>query len=217
MRRHFADCRIENCRCESKRYWIILWIGLGIFIAEIIGGIISGSLALLSDAFHVLTDSVAYFVSIVVAYLVAKRGRDERKLRAVGGYINATLLLIIAGWVMYEAAGRLFSPPKITSGLMIAVAVFGALGNLLQNYILEHATAAEEAQVTHQSAHLHVLSDLWQSIAVIAAGIIIAVTGWRLADSILSIVISLAMIYWSARLFRQSRREAKSDNADNSR
>jgi cobalt-zinc-cadmium efflux system protein len=113
---------------------------------------------------------------------------------------------------MWEAVGRLFSPPKIISWLMIGVAVFGALGNLLQNWVLAHATAAEEAQVTHEAAHLHVLSDLWQTVAVIAAGIIIAATGWRIIDPILSIVISLVMVYWSIRLFRRSHAEYKANN-----
>jgi len=215
MRRHFSECNPDDCRCESKRYWMILWIGLGIFVAEIIGGMVSGSLALLSDAFHVLVDSAANIVSIIVAYAVVKRGKDSSKLRAIGGYVNAMLLFGAAVWILWEAVGRIFHPRNILSGVMIAVAVFGALGNLLQNYILGHATDEEESHVTHRAIHLHVLSDLWQSLAVIAAGIIIAVTGWRQADPVLSIVMSIIMMYWAIQLFWQSRNEAKSDNADN--
>lgn len=209
MPHHFSGCDPDACRCESRRYWIILWIGLGIFVAEIIGGILSGSLALLSDAFHVLVDSAANIVSIIVAYAVVKRGQNDQKLRAFGGYVNAALLFGIACWILWEAIGRILHPRNILSGIMIAVAIFGAIGNFLQNYVLGHATDEEEAHVTHHAMHLHVLSDLWQSIVVIAAGIIIAITGWRLADPILSIVISLLMMYWAFRLFRQSRDETK--------
>lgn len=209
MRKHFSGCNPDACRCESRRYWIILWIGLGIFVAEIVGGILSGSLALLSDAFHVLVDSAANVVSIFVAYAVVKHGQNGHKLRAFGGYINAALLLGIAVWVLYEAIGRIITPRNILSSVMIFVAVIGALGNFLQNYVLGHATDEEESHVTHRAMHLHVLSDLWQSLAVILAGIIIAVTGWRLADPILSIIISIMMMYWAFQLFWQSRSEAK--------
>lgn len=208
MRRHFKGCDQAPCKCEEKRYLIIFLIALGISAVEFIGGITSGSLALTSDAGHALMDGLGYAALIVVMRLI-RRGYNEHRLRAIGGYVNAALLLLIAGWVMYEAVGRLFSPPKIVSGIMIGVAVFGLLGNILQNYILKHATATEEAQVTHEAAHLHVLSDLWQSIIVIAAGIIIVITGWRILDPVLSIVISLVMVHWSIRLFRQSHREAK--------
>lgn len=167
-----------------------------ILIGEIVGGILSDSLALLADAGHVLTDIGALLVSIIVAYLV-KTGGNEHRIRTLGGIVNALLLAGVAVWIFVEALDRLQNPRDVISWIMISVAILGTIGNYVQHRVLE---IAEENHVTHEAMSLHILSDLVQSIVVVFGGIVIAVTGWHLVDPILSFGIAVLMGYWSMRL-----------------
>jgi len=170
-----------------------------ILIAEVVGGILSGSLALLADAGHVFADTGAVLVSIVVAYRV-KVGDNEERARTVGGYINALLLGAITIWVGVEAWERLFEPREVVSWVMITIAVLGTIGNYVQHRIMETAHADH---ATHESMHLHILSDLIQSVGVVAGGIVIAVTGWVLVDPVVSMGIALWMGWMTWKLIRK--------------
>jgi len=194
---HFESCTTpHDCWCEVKRYGLIFGIAAMILIAEVVGGVISHSLALLADAGHVFTDTGATLVAIIVAYRV-KRGANDAQTRKVGGYINALLLGGVAVWVGVEAIERFQSPREIVSWVMISIAVLGTIGNYVQHRIME---SADEEHVTHESMQLHILSDLLQSVGVVLGGILIWVTDWVLVDPIISIVIALMMARWTWKL-----------------
>ncbi len=170
----------------------------GIVILELIGGWTSDSLALISDAAHVLTDAAAIIVSIVTAVAVRKEWGSETKIRAVGGVVSAFLLGATAAWIFIEAVERFRSPRPIVAPLMIAVACLGTIGNYCQRRTLRKAAANH---ITHRALDWHILSDLWQSLAVVAAGIFIAATGYTVIDPVLSMGVALAMAFWTIRIF----------------
>ncbi|MBI5798859.1 MAG: cation transporter [Candidatus Yonathbacteria bacterium] len=199
---HFKGCATPtDCWCEVKRYGILFGIAGMILIAEVVGGIVSQSLALLADAGHVLTDTGAILVAIIVSYRV-KCGANEVQARKLGGYINALLLGGVAVWVFVEAIERFQEPREVVSWVMISIAVVGTIGNYVQHRMME---SANEDHVTHESMHLHILSDLLQSIGVVLGGSLIWVTGWVLIDPIISIVIALLMAWWTWKLLKKLR------------
>ncbi len=170
-----------------------------ILIAQVVGGVVSQSLALLADAGHVFTDICALLVSIIVVYRI-KCGANETRTRKIGGYINALLLGGIAVWVGVEALERFQQPREVVSWIMISIAVFGTIGNYVQHKILE---SADEGHATHESLRLHILSDLVQSFGVVFGGILILVTGWALIDPIISMAIALWMGKLTWKLLRK--------------
>lgn len=196
---HFKGCDTPtDCWCEIKRYGVIFGIAGIIFIAEVVGGIDSQSLALLADAGHVLTDTGAILVAIIVSYRV-KCGANETSTRKVGGYINAFLLGGVSVLILMEAIDRFKEPREVVSWVMISIAVLGTIGNYVQHKMLE---SAEADHVTHESMRLHILSDLYQSFGVVFGGILIWMTNWVLIDPIISFVIALMMMRWTRKLLR---------------
>lgn len=190
---HFDSCITPNdCWCEIKRYWLVFLLAAIIFVTEVMGSIISGSLALLSDAGHVFTDAIAILVSIVTAYLVKTKKFSEGSLRAIGGYINALLLFGIAIWVGIEGVDRINHPHEITSITMIAIALVGTLGNWVQYKALG---TLDEEHVTHKAMNLHILSDLLQSVLVVLGGVAIYFTGKDIVDPVLSVGIAVWMTW----------------------
>ena len=204
---HFNVClRDETCRCEVRRYWIIFAITLATLLAEIFGGIISGSLALLSDAFHVAVDLSSAGIALYVAYEVKKSRLKEARMRALGGLISGILLLITVPFIMNEALERMNILETIQSKEMIIFAIIGLLGNALALWILHKS---EENHVTHESLAAHIISDLLQSFGVVAVGFVIYSTGWMMIDSLSSFVIALLLLRLSVNVIRRSLRELK--------
>ena len=191
---HFDSCDTpQDCWCEVKRYGIVFCIAAMILIAEVVGGIISQSLALLADAGHVFTDTCATLVAIIVGYRV-KCGANEAQTRKVGGYINALLLGGITVWIALEAWERFQNPREVVSLVMIPIAVLGTIGNYVQHLVIE---STGENHVTHESMRLHILSDLLQSFGVVLGGVLIWMTNWVLIDPIISMFIALMMARWT--------------------
>jgi cobalt-zinc-cadmium efflux system protein len=188
---HFRTCRspLEPCACDLKRYWFVFSISLLILAIEIRGGFSAGSLALFSDAGHVFSDLLSLTVAIIIEAMV-----------------RATLLFIVALGIIFEAISRFHEPHHVTSWIVICAATLGAGLNWLQHRILESSTARH---VTHKGISLHVLSDLWQSIAVIVTGILIAITGFTILDLLVSIAIAVVFIGWSFKLLGDSTAEAE--------
>ncbi len=194
IKKHFDKCDLRhNCLCELKKFSLVFFIAFSVFLIELVGGIISNSLALLADAWHVLIDASSVFVAIVVSYYISK-GLNEKKLRKTSGYINAGLLLAVSLWIIYEAIARIFEPREINSWIMISIAILGTVGNYIQHKILDHM---HDENITHESVKFHVLSDLLQSIAVVIGGVLIMTTGFNLIDPILSLIIGAVMLRWT--------------------
>ncbi len=177
--------------------WTIL-LNVGITAAEVVGGVVSGSLALLSDAGHNFSDVIA----LVLAYFGAwgstlpptKRSTyGFKRLEVVTAFVNALSLVAIALFIAYEALARYAHPVPIHAPVMLIVAVIGLLGNLVSVWVLAHD---RNRTINTRAAYLHMLYDTVSSVAVIIGGVVILFSGWYLLDLILSVVIAV-MILWS--------------------
>ena len=168
----------------------------GFMVAELIGGYLSGSLALIADAGHMLTDTVALFLAWL-GFRLGRRPADARRsfgysrLEVLAGLLNALALFALVGWIAYEAIQRFFSPEAVLAGPMFVVAILGLVVNLLVFAILSRADAEH---VNIKGALLHVLGDLLGSVGAIAAAVIIWLTGWMPIDPILSVLVSLLIL-----------------------
>ena len=179
----------------------------GVFmLAEFAGGLISGSLALIADAGHMLTD----FAGLSLAWLgfrVARRPADAKRSYGYGrfgvlvAYTNGLALFAIAVWIVVEAAHRLQAPGEILGGVMLAVALTGLLVNIFAFWLL-HGGDRENLNV--RAARLHVLGDLLGSLAALGAALVILATGWTPIDPILSVLVSLLILGSAFRIVRDS-------------
>lgn len=165
-------------------------------LAETAGGIISGSLALLADAGHMLTDAAA----LILAWLAvrfARRPADWRRtygfdrFEVLAAFANGLALFFISAMISYEAFERLYQPVEVLGGTMLTIAVIGLIVNVATLLILQHGG---EANLNVRAALLHVISDLLGSVAAIGAAIVILMTGWTPIDPILSMVITLLIL-----------------------
>jgi len=165
-------------------------------VAEVAGGLISGSLALLADAGHMLTD----FASLALAWLgfrLARRPADWRRtygfdrFSVLVAFVNGIALFAIAAWIMIEAAQRFYQPVQILGGLMLWVALGGLVVNALAFLILR---TGDGTNLNIRAAAMHVVGDLLGSVAAVAASIVILLTGWMPIDSILSVVVALIIL-----------------------
>jgi cobalt-zinc-cadmium efflux system protein len=170
-----------------------------IMVAEVIGGFVSGSLALVSDAGHMLTDAAALGLALVAAWLCTRPANDKRtfgyrRAEVLAAQVNVGALLVLCAWIAWEAVDRLRNPgPPIALGVMAAVAAMGLLGNLAILNWLRH-----EHSLNARSAFLHVLSDAVASIAVLTgAGVLAVRPDLRWIDPALSLAIA-ALILWGA-------------------
>jgi cobalt-zinc-cadmium efflux system protein len=161
---------------------------------EVVAGLWSGSLALLADAGHMLTDSAALALALF-AVVVSRRPADERRtygygrMRVLAAFVNGLGLLVIAAWIVVEAASRLRSPVTILAGPMLAVAVAGFVVNVIVYLVLRRGT-----DINTRGALAHVLGDLLGSVAAILAAAVILATGWTAADPLLSIVVAVLIV-----------------------
>ena len=203
---HFENCLTpKDCWCETRLYSLVFGLGIVILAVQIAGSLISGSLALLADSGHVAVDNLALALTLLTAYLVKKYRHMENTIRMIGGYINAILLLGISIWVFAEAFTRWQKPVVIDSVALVVFAFVGGMGNWFQHKMVSKAEHTKHT-VTSKSARLHILSDFWQSVAVVVGGIIIYATGWTRIDSLLSLVIAGFMLRWAIQIFLWSKK-----------
>ncbi|KAB7705522.1 cation diffusion facilitator family transporter [Bacillus aerolatus] len=176
-------------------------------VIEVIGGILTNSLALLSDAGHMLSDAAALGLS----YLALKFGEKEATLSKTFGYkrfeilaafINGLTLLAISIYIFLEAYKRVLAPPEVMSKGMLIVSVIGLMVNIVAAYILMKGDKDENLNV--RSAFLHVLGDLLGSVGAIAAALMIMFFGWNLADPIASVIVAILIIISGVRVTKDS-------------
>ncbi len=190
---------------SQKRLFLSLLVTIVILIAEVVGGIMSHSLALLSDAGHVLTDAFALGLSLV-AFLIMKRPSDHRatygyqRIGLIAALINGISLVVIALFIFFEAYKRYYSPPEIDTSVMLTIATAGLLGNLIMAWILGH----KHDDLNMKSVWLHVLGDTISSVGVIVAGLVIRLTGWVLADTIASGIVGVMIIIGGTRVIQET-------------
>ncbi|MEM4721081.1 MAG: cation diffusion facilitator family transporter [Candidatus Methanomethylicaceae archaeon] len=189
----------------ERRLTLSFALTLCIFIAEVIGGIVSKSLALLSDAGHMLTDVFALGLSMI-ALRIGRRPSDRRatfgyqRIGLLAAVINAVSLIVIALFIFYESYRRFLAPPEIHTTTMLLIAGIGLTGNILIALILGHS----HKDLNIKSAWLHVLGDTLSSFGVIVSGLIIVYTGWSYADPLASAVIGVIILFGGARVVREA-------------
>ena len=185
---------------------IVFGITGSILVAEVVGGLLSHSLALLADAAHMLTDVAALGLALGAIWLAARPSDDGRtfglyRVEILAAVINAVLLFGVAGLLLFEAWRRLAEPPHVATGLMLGVAVAGLMANALSLRLLHQSRAHS---LNMRGAYLEVLGDLLGSVAVIVAAAVIAVTGLRLADPIASALIAVLILPRVWKLLRDA-------------
>jgi cobalt-zinc-cadmium efflux system protein len=190
---------------HRRRLVAVLVITLSVVAVQVVGGLVSGSLALLADAGHMLTDATGVAIALTAAALAARPATKARtygllRTEILAALANALLLAALAVWVIVEAIRRWDDPPEVATALMLAVAVAGAVANLLSLMVLGGGQA-ESLNV--RGAYLEVLGDLVGSVAVIVAGVVIATTGYTRADVIASIAIGLFILPRAWSLMRE--------------
>jgi len=179
---------------------------VAMMIAEVFGGLWSGSLALLADAGHMMVDSLALLLAFVGAWMATKPADARRsygygRMEVLIGFVNALSQFVLVGWIVYEAITRLRHPGEILSGVMLVVAIIGLLVNVLVLRML-HGHAHDDVNLA--GASLHVLGDLLGSVAAVLAALAIRWKGWLWADPLLSLLVSLLILGSAWRLLRLS-------------
>lgn len=191
---------------HEKPLWIAFGLTFIVLLVEIAGGLLSNSLALLSDAAHMMTDVAALGVSLF-AVRMSRRPADARRsygyarMEAIGALINSSLLFLVAGYILWEAIGRFRSPQEVASGSMLVVAVVGLLANLISMKLL--AAGAGES-LNMKGAYLEVWSDMLGSLGVIAGAAVIHFTGWALLDPIVAVLLGLWVLPRTWVLLKQA-------------
>lgn len=197
--------REEDSRAASRGLLLALALTTAIMLIEVAGGILSGSLALLSDAGHMLTDALALAMAWF-AVSVARRPSDPRRsygyhrVEILAALTNGVILVVICLAIVYEAWDRLLQPPAVNGALVTAVAAAGLATNLAGMWILSRAGRS----LNVRCARMHVVSDALASVGVLAAGIVIALTSWHRLDPIVSIAIAGAILVGAWRLLRET-------------
>ena len=203
----FSANDTPEARRSKERAILIAAVLTGGFMgAEVIGGLISGSLALLADAGHMLID----FASLLLAWFafrLARRPADWKRtygfdrFSVLAALVNGLTLFVIAAWIFFEAIQRLRDPHEVLGGLMLWVAVGGLVVNILSFWVLSRA---EGDNLNVRAAALHVMGDLLGSVAAIAASLIIIWTAWTPIDPILSMLVSLVILRSAWNVVRES-------------
>lgn len=195
-----------GARYKKRLIWVFALVVV-FMVAEIVAGILTNSLALLSDAGHMATDALGLGMALGAIVAADKAGHNNQRtfglyrLEILAALANAVLLFGVAGYVLYEAVQRFQEPPEILSGPMLVVAVLGLLVNVIGWWLLREG-AAESINV--EGAYLEVVADLIGSVGVIAAALIIRFTGWTYADPIFGAAIGLFILPRAWRLGRRA-------------
>jgi cobalt-zinc-cadmium efflux system protein len=195
---------------DADRRWLALALALiaGFMVVEVVGGLLASSLALLSDAAHMLTDAAAIGLAIVAARFAARPASGRftfgfGRAEILSAQVNGAALLVLAGVIAIEAIRRLFAPPDVDGAFVVVVGLVGAGVNVAAAWALGRA---ERRSLNVEGARQHVLTDLYASLAAAAAGAIVLVAGFDRADGIAALFVSALMLRSGWGLLRESGR-----------
>ena len=189
---------------ERRSLWIALSLTLGFAGIEAAGGWLAGSLALLSDAGHMITDSAALAIALLAQH-VSQRPPSRRasygyaRAEVLAAFINALIMLAVIVWIAVEAVRRLLAPRPVIGGVVVAVAAAGLVVNIVSAWLL-----SGHHSLNSRAALLHVLGDMLGSVAAVVAGAVIVATGWLPIDPILSLFVSALILRSTWMLLRAS-------------
>ena len=189
---------------ERRSLWIAFSLTLGFAAIEAAGGWLAGSLALLSDAGHMITDSAALAIALLAQH-VSQRPPSRRasygyaRAEVLAAFINALIMLAVIVWIAVEAVRRLLAPSPVIGGVVVAVAAAGLVVNIVSAWLL-----SGHHSLNSRAALLHVLGDMLGSVAAVVAGAVIVATGWLPIDPILSLFVSALILRSTWMLLRAS-------------
>jgi cobalt-zinc-cadmium efflux system protein len=183
----------------------VLAITLSVMLIPLVGSLLSGSLALLADAGHMLSDAAGVFIALMAAWIAALPASDLRtygyqRAEVLAALANALILVVVAAVIFTEAIRRIGSAPEVHTDIMLYAAILGAAANLVSLMILRKA---QQESLNVRGAYLEVLGDLLGSFAVIAAALVIKFTGYLAADTIASVIIALMILPRAWHLLRE--------------
>lgn len=195
-----------HAAANRGRLGVALAITATILLVEVIGAVVTGSLALLVDAAHVLTDSLGLIVALVAATLMARPATSRRtwgwqRAEVLAAGAQAAVLLVVGGYAIYEGIGRLISPPQVASGGLALVGAIGLVGNLASLAVL---AAGRGHNLNMRAAFLEVANDALGSVAVLVAAAVIAWTGWLRADAVAGMLVAALIVPRAVVLLRES-------------
>lgn len=203
---HHGSCSHSHGQASRRRLTITLVLAAVYMVAEFVGGLLSHSLALLADAGHMLSDVGSLALSCFAVWLSERPAGSQRtfgyyRAEILAALANGTTLVAVSGFILFEAWERFHDPPEIQGGLMMGIAIGGLFVNVAGLAIL-HGGRNDNLNI--RGAWLHVLSDTLGSVAVIVSGILIASFGWNWVDPLISVLISLLIVFSSWRLLAES-------------
>ncbi|MGV3574725.1 MAG: cation diffusion facilitator family transporter [Devosia sp.] len=193
---------------NERRMTFVFVFTAGYAIVQAVGGWFSGSLALIADSGHMVSDAAALLLALI-AYRVARRPVDStrtygfHRVRVLAALANGASLLLLVAWIIWEAIGRINAPQEVLAGPMLIVAAIGLMVNLWGAWVLSRGTKGD---TNLKGAFLHVIGDLLGSVGAIAAAIGIMLTGWTLLDPILSVLVAALVVRSAWSLVRDSLR-----------
>lgn len=205
---HHDHPQPTQAREQNRRLLLIAFlITTGFMLAEFIGGILSNSLALLSDALHMFSDSVSLALSLLAMWAAfkpptAKKTFGYHRFEILAAFLNGAALIIISLYIYFEAYQRFLQPPEVQSKMMIAIASLGLVANMISAWVLMRGEVKENLNL--RSAFLHVIGDILGSVGAIIAGVLILTNGWYVADPIISAVIATLVLISGYRVTRDS-------------
>ena len=184
----------------------VLGLTVTVLVVEVVGAVVSGSLALLADAAHMLTDVAGLTLGLVAAVLARRPATDARtwgyrRAEVLGAAAQAAVLLAVGVFVLVEAVRRLVNPPEVTAGAMLVFGAVGLVANVVGLLIL---VGGRGANLNTRAAFLEVLNDALGSVAVLVAAVVIGLTGWLRADAVASLVIGVLIIPRTFNLLRET-------------
>jgi cobalt-zinc-cadmium efflux system protein len=193
---------------DTRRLGWALAITATFMVLEVVGGLLSGSLALLADAGHMLTDTAALALAWFAARISQRSASnahagDHHRVQVRAAFVNSLALLAVVAWILWEAAQRLEAPREIAGGTMLGIALLGLLANVAVLRVLEDS---DGGNLNVSAARLHVLGDLLGSIAASVAAVVILATGWTPIDPLLSVLVALLILRSTLSLLRKTSR-----------
>ncbi|HEY4716187.1 MAG TPA: cation diffusion facilitator family transporter [bacterium] len=191
---------------ERRSIKIALAITAVMAVVEVIGGILANSIALIGDAGHMLTDTIAILLSYIAMFIASKPPTSRKtfgfhRFEILAAFINGTTLVIVAVYLFYESFRRFFNPPEVDGAVMFAVAILGLIANIVGVYFLRKV---EKSNLNIRSAFLHMLGDLLSSFGVVGGGIVMYFTGWNSIDPVIGILIGGIILRGAANLVMES-------------
>ena len=187
---------IQKKEISGKNLFFSILLNIIITLAQLVGGVLSGSLALLSDALHNFSDVISLIFSFIAHKLSRRKASTEqtfglKRAELIAAFVNALSLIVIALFLGYEAVHRFFNPQPILSDLVIVLAVLGIVVNGLSVLLLKKDA---DHNLNMKSAYLHLFTDMMASFAVLIGGILMKYWGWFWVDSLLTLIISIYLI-----------------------